>query len=137
VFTSLYFYDSDAMHMGFGHLPGLFGWPEFSQVYLSQVEHDVGDGGPYEHSFDAETVLSVDPSHISTGWRTISSSDQVQVLNAICHAHQIEMAGFEELFVDGSDVLALIAAHPASTTEVLDAGASSAGRPFESGLLQR
>lgn len=135
VFSGSEFADSDTMHMEFASDPGLFGWLEFSQQYVSYADNN--DSDLYEHSFDAESVLAVDASLAPPVWSLMESSAQLRILSSIFQAHQREMDEFEELWVDGSDVLALIAAHPTTSTEVLEAGAVSGGRCFALGLAQR
>jgi hypothetical protein len=106
------------MHMEFGDSAGLFEWPEYSQRYVSYEEFDGSD--LYELSFDAHSVLQIDPALVTEVWGRLSPSDQVAIVTAILEAHRKEMDDFEELWVDGSDVLALIRDHPGSSSEALE-----------------
>lgn len=132
------FAESDIMHLAYDDHGELFGWPELSLSYESYKDRDDPGGfDRYEFSFDAEAVVQVDTSLAPPVWSRLPPSMQVAVLEAIIKAHTAEMDHFQELLVDGSDVLAMIAAHPASSAEVLEAGRILGGLPFELGLGYR
>lgn len=128
------FVDSDTMHMESGSDAGLFSWPEFSLRYLAEEEYE---SELFEHSFSARCTVDVDPTLTRGLWTSLDVADQVMLLSTILGAHELEMNEFEELWVDGFDVLALMASHPASSNALLEAGQAAASDSFSLGLTQR
>lgn len=128
------FVDSDTMHMEYGSEPGLFGWPEFFLRYLSLEEYEAELG---EHSFSARCMVDVNSALKQDVWTSLHAADQVRLLFTVLGAHELEMDEFKELWVNGSDVLALMASHPSSSIALLEAGHANAGDSFAIGLAQR
>jgi hypothetical protein len=111
------FTHSDWLHMDGLDSGNLFGWPGFTAMEVSYLEHDDDDDEQlFENSFSAlYAILPEFSSYFS--WGDAEPEQQTLLLRKLKDLIEHQQQGFGDVSVDPSDLIELISRHPSSSDE--------------------
>jgi len=111
------FTHSDWLHMDGLDSGNLFGWPGFTAMEVSYLEHDDDDDEQlFENSFSAlYAILPEFSSYFS--WGDAEPEYQTLLLRKLKDLIEHQQQGFGDVSVDSSDLIELISRHPSSVDE--------------------